>query len=124
MEQFEKDPITIDRRFLEAIVAREFETLESTLADDFVLIDLSGALIPKAGFLGNLRSGDLTFDAIQPDDVSVRVYGHTALVTGRTEMKGSFKGVPFVFKSRYTHIYVNHLGHWRMVEAQGTAIAV
>jgi hypothetical protein len=123
MEQSEKDPISIDRKFLDALVALEFESLEIILADDFTLIDLSGAVVTKAAFLGNLRAGDLNFEAIQPDDISVRVYDSTTLVTGRTVMRGTYKGAPFAFSSRYTHTYVNKFGHWYMVAAQGTPIA-
>jgi ketosteroid isomerase-like protein len=118
-----KDPITVDREFLRALVAREFDSVEQILADDFVLIDLSGAVVPKEGFLGGLRSGDLSFGAIQPEDVSVHVYDYTALVRGRTAMRGSFKGAPFAFNSRYTHTYVQQMGCWKMVAAQGTPIA-
>lgn len=114
--------LTADREFFVALVSREFNTLEQILADDFVLIDLSGAVVPKAAFLDSLRSGDLQFEAIQPEDISVHVYGRTALVRGRTAMQGSFKGSPFAFNSRYTHTYFDQEARWRMVSAQGTMI--
>ncbi|HLY60004.1 MAG TPA: nuclear transport factor 2 family protein [Terriglobia bacterium] len=115
--------LAADREFFRALVSREFTNLEQILADDFVLIDLSGAVIPKAAFLNSLRSGDLHFEAIQPEDISVHVYGYTALIRGRTAMQGSFKGSPFEFNSRYTHTYFEQAGGWRMVAAQGTMIA-
>ena len=118
-----EDPNTVDREFLRALVAREFDSVEQILADDIVLIDLSGAEVPKDGFLGSLRSGDLIFESIQPEGVTVRVYDQTALVRGRTAMRGSFKSAPFAFNSRYTHTYVRQTGRWRMVAAQGTPIA-
>jgi hypothetical protein len=118
-----EDAISMDREFLRALVAREFDFLEQILADDFVLIDLSGSAVSRDGFLGSLRSGDLIFEAIQPEDVSVRVYDHTALVRGRTAMRGSFKSAPFAFNSRYTHTYIRQIGRCQMVAAQGTPIA-
>ena len=123
MKQSEKDPITLDRKFLDALVTREFESLEKILADDFTLIDLSGAVVTKEALLGNLRSGELHFEAIHPDDVKLRVYDGTALVTGRTSMRGTHKRTPFAFNSRYTHTYINKFGHWQMAAAQGTPIA-
>jgi ketosteroid isomerase-like protein len=123
MKPSEKVPVSIDRKFFNTLVSREFKALEIILADDFTVIDLSGAVITKAAFLASLRSGDLTFEAIQPEEVSVRVYDSTALVTGRTVMRGRYKGGPFSFSSRYTHTYVNNSGHWYLVAAQGTPIA-
>jgi len=31
--------------------------------------------------------------------------------------------MPFVASSRYTHVYIQQEGRWRMVSAQGTRIA-
>ena len=118
-----EDPIKTDREFLRALVAGEFDLVEQILADDFVLIDLSGAVVPRDGFLTGLRSGELHFESIQPEDVSAHVYDGTALVRGRTTMKGTFKGAPFTFNSRYTHTYIQQSGRWSMVAAQGTPIA-
>jgi len=52
----------------------------------------------------------------------VRVYQTTAVITGRTEMSGQFGETPFATKSRYTHVYVEQQGRWRLVAAQGTKI--
>ena len=122
MNPSKKDPITTDGKFFSALVKREFEALEIILSDEFTLIDLSGAILTKAALLAGLRSGDLAFESLQPEDISVRVYGSTALVTGRTVMRGTFKGGPFTFSSRYTHTYVNKSEEWYMVAAQGTPI--
>lgn len=117
-----KDPLTLDRDFLRALVSREFNSLEQILADDFILIDLSGMVVAKEEFLGSLRLGDLKFETIHAEEISLRVYGPAALVRGLTTMKGSFKSAPFAFNSRYTHTYVEQEGRWRMVAAQGTPV--
>ena len=57
---------------------------------------------------------------------SIRVTIHTArpgIVIGRTEMQLRFDQTAFTTKSRYTHVYVEERGRWRMVSAQGTPIA-
>src|SRR5262249_5391150 len=97
--------------------------LDQLLADDFLLIDvMSGSEISKTAFLDVLGSGDLRFESIQPAEVRVRHYGTTAIVTGRTEMSGRYAEMPFSARSRYTHVYVEHQGAWRLVSAQGTPI--
>jgi hypothetical protein len=45
------------------------------------------------------------------------------VVIGRTEMRMRFERTAFTTKSRYTHVYVEEGGRWRMVSAQGTPIA-
>ena len=114
----------MDRRFFAALVEGSREALERILADDFVLIDvMSGGEVPRAQLLDLVASRQLEFTAIDPAEVRVRPYGTTAVITGRTEMAGRFGGVPFVARSRYTHVFVEQEGGWRLVAAQGTQIA-
>jgi ketosteroid isomerase-like protein len=120
----EQGPLAAERRFFTALVQGDVSFLEDVLAEDFLLIDvMSGSEVPKAAMLDVLRSGQLQFHSIEPAEARVRRYGETALITGRTEMKMSFGGNAIEARSRYTHVFVEEDGRWRMVAAQGTQIA-
>jgi hypothetical protein len=120
----ELDPLVTDRQFFSALVDGSVEDLDRILADDFVLIEvMGGSEVTKSSLLGAIESGQLKFEAIEPADMSVRVYQPTALVTGRTQMRARFGETPFAARSRYTHVYVEQQGRWRLVAAQGTQIA-
>jgi ketosteroid isomerase-like protein len=117
-------PLATERRFFDALVRADLEELDRVLAEDFILIDvMRGAEVTKSALLEVLGSGQLRFEAIDPADTRVRRYDGTALVTGRTQMHGRFGEVPFAASSRYTHVFVEREGTWRMVAAQGTQIA-
>jgi len=117
------DPLAAERLFFAALVAADLEDLDRVLADDFVLIDvMRGDEIAKAALVAVLGSGQLRFAAIEPVESRVRRYPGTAVVTGRTRMSGTFDGAPFAASSRYTHVYVQQQGRWRLVAAQGTQI--
>ena len=99
-------------------------SLSQLLADDFTLVDvMSGSEVDKLAFLAVVGSGQVKFETIEPAEQLVRLYPPTIVITGRTQMKGMFGGDPFAVESRYTHIYVNQAGEWRLVAAQGTEIA-
>jgi hypothetical protein len=68
--------------------------------------------------------GHLRFERIEADssEVLLRRYGSTAIVVGRTEMRGSFNVAPFQATSRYTHVFVEDRGRWRLASSQGTPI--
>jgi len=83
---------------------------------------MRGDEIAKAALVSVLGSGQLRFLAIEPVESRVRRYPGTAVVTGRTRMSGTFDGTPFTASSRYTHVYVQQDGRWRLVAAQGTQI--
>ena len=99
-------------------------SLSQLLADDFTLIDvMRGSEVDKPAFLTVVGSGHVKFETIEPSDQLVRLYPPTIVITGRTQMKGMFGGDPFAVESRYTHVYVNQAGEWRLIAAQGTKIA-
>ena len=117
------DPLAAERRFFAALVAANLEDLDRILADDFVLIDvMRGDEIAKPALVAVLGSGQLRFAAIEPIEARVRLYPGTAVITGHTRMNGSFDGAPFTASSRYTHVYIEQEGRWRLVAAQGTQI--
>src|SRR5262249_33466183 len=118
------DPLAAERAFFTALVEARPEALDRVLADDFLLIDvMKGAEITRISLLAVLGSGELRFEVIEPAEQRVRLYPATAVVTGRTQMRGRFGGAPFAALSRYTHVYVEQQGRWRLVAAQGTPIA-
>jgi ketosteroid isomerase-like protein len=120
----ESGPLAAEREFFGALIAGSAETLDRVLADDFMLIDvLSGSEITKPALLAVIGSGQLKFGTIEPAPPRVRIYGQTAVVTGRTQMRGQFGPDAFATRSRYTHVYVEQQGRWRLVAAQGTQIS-
>jgi hypothetical protein len=119
----ESDVLQAERFFFTALIGAKIDELKSLLADDFTLADLGGGLMSKAVLLQAVDSGQLHFDSIEPAEASVRFYGATAIVTGRTEMRGRFGGTAIVAQSRYTHVYFEREGKLSLVAAQGTPIA-
>ena len=117
-------PDAVEQDFFAALIGSNVEALDRVLADDFVLIDvMTGSEITKSMLLEVIGGGQLKFETIDRVEFRVRVYETAAVVNGRTEMKGSFAGAPFSTSSRYTHVYIEQRGYWRMVAAQGTPIA-
>ncbi|MBA3832850.1 MAG: nuclear transport factor 2 family protein [Chthoniobacterales bacterium] len=120
----EQTPDEAEQEFFAALIEADLGTLDNVLSDDFVLIDvMSGSEIAKSALLEVIGSGQLKFGNIVREEFRVRTYGQTAVVTGRTKMRGEFNGQPFGASSRYTHVFVERGDRWRIVAAQGTQIA-
>jgi ketosteroid isomerase-like protein len=118
------DPISADRAFFAALISANLDSLDSLLADDFLLIDvLNGSEITKPMLLAAVGSSQVKFEAIEPIENQVRLYAtNTAVVTGRTELRGRTGEAVFTASSRYTHVFVAQEGGWVLVSAQGTQI--
>jgi ketosteroid isomerase-like protein len=119
----EEQLISVERAFRQALLKPDPAALETLLAEDWALTDVTRAVVSKAGLIANLASGDLRFDALDMGDTLARTYGDTTVITGQSAMRASYKGSAFSGNTRYTHVYVKRNGQWQMVAAQGTAIA-
>jgi ketosteroid isomerase-like protein len=112
-------------RFFAALLAGDVASLDTVIADDFLIVDISsGTVADRASFIAALEDGALEFDRIELVERLTRHYGDTAIIVGRTEMSGAFGGVGFAASSRYTHVFVRDSddGRWRLASAQGTRI--
>jgi ketosteroid isomerase-like protein len=119
----EPSPLAAEQQFFSALIRSDAEALDRILGDDFLLIDvMTGSEVKKPDLLAVLRSSQLKFEAIEPLESRVHLYGITAVITGRTRMSGRFGEAPFTASSRYTHVFVKEQSQWRLVSAQGTQI--
>jgi hypothetical protein len=69
------------------------------------------------------HSQTLVYERLTEDDIRVKVYGATAVVTGRTDQRVRFGSDVNEGRTRYTRVYVKRNGHWQIVAAQRTDIA-
>jgi len=97
-------------------------TYDKLLTDDFVRINPDGVALSKTDIQDGYRSGKTKFDLLEDSDVKIRIYGHTAVVTGVTTEKGIRLGASFSDKARFSRIFVKRDGNWKCVLYQSTAI--
>src|SRR4051812_2609914 len=100
-------PEAAEQEFFTALVEADVAALGRVLSDDFLLIDvMTGSEVSRAALLEVVGSGQLRFDGVDRTEYRVRLYGATAVITGRTEMRGGFGDQTFRTESRYTHVFV------------------
>jgi ketosteroid isomerase-like protein len=116
----EEELLKLEKEFAQAIVKNDAEGIGRFLADDWIIIDADGGIIDKSRFLGVVKSGALTHEMMESEEVSVRIYEGFALVTGLTATKGKFMGQEFSTRERATDVFVNQDGQWRCVFSQLT----
>lgn len=82
----------IERERNRAILTSDTSTLDRMTSDDYTFITLRGELRTKAEIIQGFKSGSFHYDSRQISDLNVRVYGSTAIVTGRSVQKGKENG--------------------------------
>jgi len=119
-DKMQEELLTVEKEFTQAIARNDAEAIAQFLADDWIIIDADGGIISKARFLEVIKSGALTHETMESDDVRVRVYGDSAVVTGLTTTKGKFMEQEFTTRERATDVLVKQNGRWRCVLSQLT----
>jgi ketosteroid isomerase-like protein len=98
-----------------AMVENDAEAIGRYMADDWAIVGSDGSVGDKATFLGLVKSGALTHDVMTSEEVKVRVYGDTAVVTARGVSGGKYKGQAFRELERSSCVFVRQAGKWRCV---------
>jgi ketosteroid isomerase-like protein len=105
-----------------AIVRKDEKAIAGNMAEDFRIIDGYGNVDGKPAFVADILDPKLTIDPYTVEEFNVRLYGDTALLSGRTHMTGKHDGKPFESNYRYIDIYVRTKGAWKIVSVQITKL--
>lgn len=112
--------VDMERQAKEASLHRDADFPLKTLADDYVAITPLGQVTTKQEAISARRSGQLRYESMNITDMVVRLYGDTAVVTARADVKGHQLGEDFSGPYRYTRIWVRRNGRWQTVSYQAT----
>jgi len=105
-----------------AILQGDAAALGRMTADDYSFITLRGELRTKSEIVKGFESGSFKYESRQISDLKIRVYGDTAVVTGRSTQKGRENGKDYSGDYRFTRVYVKQNGRWLTVALQTTLV--
>ena len=115
-----REVVDMERQAREASLQRDPDFSQRTLAEDYVAITPLGQVTTKQDTVSARKSRQLRYDSIDVSDMVVRLYGDTAIVTARADVKGHQLGEDFSGPYRYTRVWVRRSGHWQAVSYQAT----
>jgi ketosteroid isomerase-like protein len=106
----------------QAVLHGDVATLDRMTCDDYTFITLRGEMRTKSDILKGFASGSFHYESREISDLKVRVYGDTAIVTGRSVQKGMENGKDYSGEYRFTRVYVKQKNRWLTVALQTTLI--
>lgn len=115
-----REILELERQSKDAAMRRDASFTERTLADDYLGIGPLGQVTTKSETVTARKSAQLRYDSIDLSDLVVRLYGNTAIVTGRADVKGKDLGEDFSGPYRYTRVWVKRNGQWQTASYQAT----
>ena len=117
-DSIEEQVRKLERDLVSALVRGDLKVLDRILAGDLIYIHSSGLVDTKASFIDSIKSGALKYEAIDHDDISVRMFNNLALITGRSAVKVRSGGESAELRKPATQIHL-HLRKARRAMANG-----
>lgn len=105
------------------IVHGEWDQYAARLMDDYALSDRNGVIQTKAATMAALRDGKEKVLDLAPEELNIRVYGDTAIVTGHFTMVQRRSGRVDTFFSRQTDVFLRRGGKWLLAASQATTVS-
>jgi ketosteroid isomerase-like protein len=114
----------LTEKIREAALKGDVSTFQELYADDFLSISaVTGTPSTKGDAINNFKSGKLKYETLTTSDLAVHFYGpSTALVTNKTEAKGTLDGKDLSGTYRTARLWVKRGGKWQVVFFQSTNV--
>lgn len=107
----------LNDEWVKAVVRGDGETLNRIMADDFILTyPLEGD--DKAQFVADVTSGDLKIEHISREQLSVRVFGNTAVLVARDSATWLYHGRELSGQYKVMLIYSKREDRWQLCAVQ------
>ena len=112
---------TIQHRLARAWLQKDRAYIECVLAAEWSVTQPDGSILTRAAVLGPF------FDAVHMetntvDDVTVMLFGTTAVVRGQTVASGTLAGAAVSARIRFTDVFVWRDGRWQAVASHASAL--
>jgi ketosteroid isomerase-like protein len=105
----EQEVLQFEREACKAFLDADVAALERVLTPEFTLTLSNGEVSTRADEINELRSGKVHYDML------ARLYGNdTAVVLGKTRVKGTADGKPFDRVVQFTDTLIKRDGRWQL----------
>ncbi len=112
----------LNEEWCSALVKRDGETLDRIMAKDFFFAyPMEGD--DKDQFISDVVSGDVRVDHLHRENIAVRIWGSTAVLTGKDSATWFYKGRDFSGHYKIINVYCHLDGRWQLCSIQSVPIA-
>ena len=107
--------LALETKWCDAYRQRDVSSMNSVLADEFIITVEDGNTYGKEGYLAHSGDASTHVDVSEMLELRVRVHGSVAIVTGAYHEKGATKGKPYEYRDRFTDTWINNDGKWQVL---------
>ena len=114
--------IDLDKKRMTAMAQKDVAALKNMLCKGLIYTHSSGRQDTKQSLIEGMESGSTVYTSIEPSEVKAQDLGNAVVLTGVAAISVNSKGKPNSFRVRFTDVYENQNGTWRMITSQYTKL--
>jgi hypothetical protein len=114
--------IELDKKRMTATAQRDIAALKNMLCKGLVYTHSSARQDTKQSLIEGIESGTTVYTSIEPSEVKAQDLGNAVVLTGIAAISVNSHGKANSFRVRFTDVYENQNGTWRMINWQSTKI--
>ncbi|SDS79201.1 nuclear transport factor 2 family protein [Microlunatus soli] len=96
----------LGRRWAEAEVAKDLDTLDAMAHPELKLVGPLGFILDRNAWVHRYATGDLETTELTWDQVEIRTFGDVAIAIGRQHQQAAYRGTPNNGDFRISHVFV------------------
>jgi ketosteroid isomerase-like protein len=120
--EIKNDLLRIEREIGRANLDCDYKYFDRVEADDFIFTDAAGGVTNKKQDMAGEKECHKTDGTYDVDEAEVRLYGNTAVVTGRVTTTRKKEDKAVVRHSHFTDVFVWRDGRWQLVAGHSSRI--
>src|SRR5262249_960481 len=113
----------VEQEWAAALVKGDQAMIDRIESPDWTLADPEGNLVTKAMSDADLKSGKLKFESVHGDEITIRVFGDSAIAFGLVTEKSKYDGKDTSGQFRFTDVFIKKDGRWQAVCTHLTRVA-
>ena len=114
--------IALDKERMQAMADKDVGKLKQLLCQSLVYTHSSARLDTKDSLIGAMESGATVYKSVVASNVEAQDLGNVVVLTGEAQIEVHTGGKALDFGVRFTDVYENQDGAWRMVAWQSTKL--
>ncbi len=107
--------LAVEKRACRAYQQGDADKISKYLTEDYTLTNAKGEISIAGDDIAEAKTGKVRYAVFENYDMTVRIYGNaTAIVLGKTKIRGNSEGKPLDILVQFTDTFVKQRGQWRL----------
>lgn len=119
-----KELIDLHKKKFSWLINKNYDSLQQLLDEKLLYIHSNGLIESKADIFNNLKDEVINYTRSDVAEAQVRVFGNSAIITGKGAFAGKARGTPFELILSYTEVYIKTGNQWKLVSRHACRLQV